>query len=69
MPIWLRKFTFNKIQEHYTEEANAMKKASSKNSGAKSITTDGKVTAPEFLKSAKSPSKPKPTYTTKRSKK
>tara|TARA_R100001163_G_C4905754_1_gene92300 strand:+ start:197 stop:406 length:210 start_codon:yes stop_codon:yes gene_type:complete len=69
MPIWLRNFTFQRIQSHYAEEAEAVKKAQSGRSSAKSITTDGKVTAPEFLKSAKSSPKSKPTYTTKMSKK
>ena len=27
MPIWLRKFTFNKIQRHYDDQAEAQKKA------------------------------------------
>ena len=69
MPIWFRKFTFIKIQNHYAEEQEAIKKAKGKSSGAKSVTTDGKVTSPEFLKNAKSPSKSKPNYTTKMSKK
>jgi|TARA_R110000782_G_scaffold253677_1_gene341810 hypothetical protein len=69
MPIWLRKFTFTKIQNYYTEEQEAIKKARGNSNGAKSITTDGKVTSPEFLKNAKSPSNSKPNYTTKMSKK
>jgi len=27
MPIWLRKFTFKKLQQHYDEKAEAQKKA------------------------------------------
>ena len=69
MPIWLRNFTFQRIQSYYNEEAEAVKKAQSGKSSTKSITTDGKVTAPEFLKSTKSSPKSKPTYITKMSKK
>ncbi len=69
MPIWLRQFTFKKIQSHYAEEAEAYKKARSNSGSGKSITTDGKVTSPEFLSKAKSKLKSKPTYTTKMSKK
>ena len=69
MPIWLRTFTFKKIQNHYAEEAEAIKKARGKSSSGTSVTTDGKVTSPEFLSKAKSPSTSKPTYTTKKSKK
>lgn len=32
MPIWLRKFTFNKIREFYEQEAEAHKKAQNPNS-------------------------------------
>ena len=53
MPIWLRNFTFQKINDFYIEENNAVKKAQGQNSNSKSITTDDKVTAPEFLKNAK----------------
>ena len=68
MPIWLRNFTFNKVNDFYTEENKRVKQAQGKNSNSKSVTTDGKVTAPEFLKNAKKPPF-KPTYSTKASKK
>jgi hypothetical protein len=32
MPIWLRKFTFNKIKEFYEQEAESHKKAQNPNS-------------------------------------
>jgi|TARA_R110002020_G_scaffold73358_3_gene187979 hypothetical protein len=68
MPIWLRNFTFNKINDHYVEENKQVKKAQGKGGNSKSLTTDGKVTSPEFLKNVKqSPSKP--TYSTKASRK
>jgi hypothetical protein len=33
MPLWLRKFTFNRIKNFYQEEKEAYDKASSKSSG------------------------------------
>tara|TARA_R110000787_G_scaffold263538_1_gene369338 strand:- start:116 stop:316 length:201 start_codon:yes stop_codon:yes gene_type:complete len=66
MPIWLRNFTFNKMMEHYDKEAAEMKKAQGKSSGGSTvIDSEGKVKAPEHLKSAKRSS----TYTAKASKK
>ena len=40
MPIWLRQFTFNKINEWYLKEAEAHEKASSKSNGNKSTLID-----------------------------
>ena len=68
MPIWLRNFTFIKIQNFYENENAEVKKAQGKNSKGKSLTTDGKVTSPEFLKNANPPSS-SPNYTTKASRK
>ena len=68
MPIWLRNFTFQKINDFYIEENKQIKKAQSGKGTTKSLTTDGKVTSPEFLKHAKKPQS-KPTYSTKASKK
>ena len=53
MPIWLRNFTFQKINDFYIEENNAVKKQQGQSGNSKSITTDGKVSSPEFLKNAK----------------
>jgi len=69
MPIWLRNFTFHKINDHYEEENNQVKKAQGVSSNSKSVTTDGKVTSPEFLKNAKTKSQSSPNYTTKASRK
>jgi len=66
MPIWLRNFTFQRINDHYLEENKQAKKAHGQSSNSKSITTDGKVTSPEFLKHAKQPTT---SYSTKASKK
>lgn len=66
MPIWLRNFTFKKMKEHYDKEAAEMKKAQGKTStGNTVINSEGKVEAPQHLKTAKK----SPTYTAKASKK
>jgi|TARA_B110000495_G_C22916834_1_gene535579 hypothetical protein len=69
MPIWLRNFTFQQINDHYEEENNQVKQAQGKSGNSKSITTDGKVTSPEFLKNAKTKPQASPNYSTKASKK
>ena len=69
MSIWLRNFTFQQINDHYEEENNQVKQAQGKSGNSKSITTDGKVTSPEFLKNAKTKSQASPNYSTKASKK
>ena len=67
MPIWLRNFTFNKMKEHYENEASAVKKAQSGDSKSTSVIgEDGRVKSPEFLTKSKTTT---PNYTTKASKK
>jgi hypothetical protein len=58
MPIWLRKFTFTQIQNHYTEEKAALEK--SKKSGGKQtvINSDGTVKTPDLLQKAANAKKP-----------
>jgi len=52
MPIWLRKFTFNELQNHYNEEKKQMENSNTK--GSKTVIgADGKVKAPEFLNNPK----------------
>ena len=54
MPIWLRNFTFNKMKEHYENEASAAKKAQSGDSKSTSVIgEDGRVKSPEFLTKSK----------------
>ena len=48
MPIWLRKFTFNKIQEFYNQESEANKKAQNPNS--LDLTAPSKI--PDAIKQA-----------------
>jgi len=53
MPIWLRKFTFNNIQDFYTKEEEARKKAQSKNNKTTTsfnLGENNKVKVPDFVK-------------------
>jgi hypothetical protein len=51
MPIWLRRFTFSKIQDFYTEEKNALE--NKVGDGKKTvINPDGTIKAPELLQKA-----------------
>ena len=59
MPIWLRRFTFNEIKNHYEKENKAYEKQSNSNSPSKTvIDPDGKIKKPEFLENAKPSRKP-----------
>lgn len=49
MPLWLRKFTYAKIKEHYDKQSEIMKKQSSNPNSKEVIGTDGKIKAPEFV--------------------
>lgn len=55
MPVWLRRFTFNKIQTFYLEEKKQYDNAKS-NQNTTVINPDGKIESPEFLS--------KPSFTT-----
>ena len=47
MPLWLRKFTYHKIKEHYDKQSKAMKDSQSKSSNTQSLVgPDGKVKSP-----------------------
>lgn len=53
MPIWLRKFTFNSIQEFYLKEREEYNKAQSKyNKGKTNVKMDegNKQKIPDFIK-------------------
>ena len=51
MPLWLRRFTYHKIKEHYDNQNKEMEKAKGKNSKMKEVIgKDGLVKSPEFLK-------------------
>ncbi len=47
MPLWLRKFTYHKIKEHYDKQSKAIKDSKAKSSNTKSLVgSDGKVKSP-----------------------
>ena len=52
MPMWLRKFTFQQIDEHVKKENEALAKAQ-KGKGSKNLLNPktGKISAPKFNKS------------------
>ena len=57
MPIWLRRFTFNKIQNFYKEEQDQINSHSKK--GEKTLVdSSGKINTPEFLKANKDNKRP-----------
>jgi hypothetical protein len=64
MPIWLRKFTFQQIQDHFDDTKKEQEEAIErrKNAGKKSLVNkDGKVNTPAFSEASK-PYKGKTSY-------
>ncbi len=49
MPIWLRKFTFNKIQEHFNKENERTEQMAKQ---AKSVSNSSKIKRPTFTTKA-----------------
>jgi len=52
MPIWLRRFTFNKIQSFYSEEKEAYENQSKGGGKQTVINSDGTIKTPELLQKA-----------------
>lgn len=52
MPIWLRKFTFNEINNYYKERNNAAKSQSKDSNSKTMINPDGTINTPEFMKAS-----------------
>jgi len=50
MPIWLRKYTFKLIKDHYDEETKQIESSKSKPNQQTVIDSSGKISAPQFLK-------------------
>ena len=50
MPIWLRRFTFNKINEFYKVENNQIEKTQNGGKSKNLIDPSGKVNTPDFAK-------------------
>jgi hypothetical protein len=58
MPIWLRKFTFNEIKNHY-EELNNPTEGTSNNGGKQTvINSDGTIKTPELIQKAVNAKRP-----------
>lgn len=54
LPIWLRKYIYNEITSHYSEEKKSQENAQSGGKGNKTlISTDGKVNTPAFAQESK----------------
>lgn len=49
MPIWLRKFTFHKLQEHYTKEKEHLENQTKSNT-TKLVDSSGNVDKSAFKK-------------------
>ena len=59
MPIWLRRFTFNKISSFYSEEKEQIENMKSGTKGSKKLVDpSGKVNTPDFLQANKQYKKP-----------
>lgn len=62
MPIWLRKFTFKEIQDHFDDQKKQIEASKvSKNSKSTLVNKEGKVNAPAF-NAASQPYKGKTSY-------
>jgi hypothetical protein len=59
MPIWLRRWTFNEIRNHYEEEKEAVENPG-RNKGGKQtvINADGTINTPELLQKVTNSKKP-----------
>lgn len=52
MPLWLRRFTFNKIQEYYTKQNEQMKAATKKGGSTTLMDSSGNTNKAEALKAS-----------------
>ena len=50
MPLWLRKYTFKLIKDHYDEERKAMENAKKGKDQQTIIDPSGKISPPQFQK-------------------
>jgi hypothetical protein len=59
MPIWLRRWTFNEIKNHYEEEKDAAQNHGKAGNGKQTvINSDGTIKTPELLQKAANSKKP-----------
>ena len=52
MPIWLRRFTFNRINSFHKEETNQIEKSQNNGKSKSLISPSGKVNTPDFTKNS-----------------
>ena len=52
MPLWLRKFTYAKIKDHYDKQSEIMKKRTSNPNKTDIIGKDGKINIPTSMQKA-----------------
>jgi hypothetical protein len=52
MPLWLRRFTFNKIQEYYTKQNEQMKTANKKGGSTTLMDSSGNTNKAEAMKAS-----------------
>ena len=53
MPIWLRKFTFHKINEFYSEESKVAEQAGQGKGKTTAVDSSGKINTPAFAQASK----------------
>lgn len=58
MPVWLRRFTFNKINEHYKNEKQQIEESKNGGKSKSLIDSSGKVNTPEFAQASQQYKRP-----------
>jgi hypothetical protein len=58
MPVWLRKFTFNKLQEYYKNEKEQIENTQNGGNKKNLIDPSGKINAPEFMQASEQYKRP-----------
>ena len=53
LPVWLRRFTFSEINNHYEAEKKEYEKASEGKGKQTLVNSDGRINTPEFMKASK----------------
>ena len=58
MPIWLRRFIFNKINEHYSNEKKQMDDAKNGGKQKSLIDSSGNINTPDFAQASQQYKRP-----------
>ena len=53
MPLWLRKFTFNEINNYYSKQRESIESQGSDSNSKTLVNSDGTVNTPDFLQASK----------------